>query len=411
MTETRPAPADGCPVAHRTTEPVFDEAYFADPYPLYDQLRTAGPAHRVTAPDGSAVWLVTRYADVRQGLADQRLARHPKYNKGGYSGIPLPEDLRVILATTDPPHHTRLRSLINAAFTRRRIESLRPRVDEVVDRLLDAMAETDGTVDLVAALAAPLPITIICDLLGIPEDERGAFRAYTDGIVGTDPAGAAQGCQDMVAFLKRMIALKRTEPDDALITGLIDARDQDDRLTESEMVGMAFMILIGGYDTTLSMISSGALALLRDPERAAQLRAYPALMPAAVEELLRFEAPVQNAIRRFATEDLVIGGVAIEAGSAVVLSIGSAGRDPQQYACPGRMDFERDDTTHVSFGFGPHFCPGAQLGRMEVGVSLRQLLIRFPEMALADEALRYRPGFTFRELSTLPVVLGKQADR
>ncbi|MEU3183404.1 cytochrome P450 [Streptomyces sp. NPDC006923] len=403
MTETAQAPAGRCPVAHQPTEQLFDEGYFANPYPLYDRLREEGPAHKVTAPDGSTVWLVTRYADVRQGLADQRLARHPKYNRDGYTGIPLPDDLRVMLATTDPPHHTRLRSLINAAFTRRRIESLRSRVNEVVDGLLDDMAAGDGRADLVTALAAPLPITIICDLLGIPETERGTFRSYTDAIVGTDAERSAQGCRDMVAFLKRMIALKRTEPDDALITGLIEARDQDDRLTESEMVGMGFMILIGGYDTTLSMISSGALALLRDPDRMAELRSHPERMTAAVEELLRFEAPVQNAIRRFATEDLVIGGVDIPAGSAVVLSIGSAGRDPRQYECPAQLDFERQETTHVSFGFGPHFCPGAQLGRMEVAVSLQKLIARFPELAPADDSLRYRPGFTFRELSTLPV--------
>ncbi|MEU3980929.1 cytochrome P450 [Streptomyces sp. NPDC026672] len=407
MTETEQAPAGTCPVAHSTTTDhlLFDDGYFADPYPLYDRLREQGPAHKVTAPDGSGVWLVTRYADVRQGLADQRLARHPRHNRDGYAGIPLPDELRVMLATTDPPHHTRLRSLINAAFTRRRIESLRSRVERVVDQLLDRIAEGDGRADLVASLAAPLPITIICDLLGIPEEERGIFRSYTDAIVGTDREGSAQGCRDMVAFLKRIITLKREQPDDALITGLIEARDQDDRLTESEMVGMGFMILIGGYDTTLSMISSGALALLRDPDRLAALREKPERMTGAVEELLRFEAPVQNAIRRFATEDLEIGGVAIPAGSAVVLSIGSAGRDPRQYACPERLDFDRPDTTHVSFGFGPHFCPGAQLGRMEVAVALAKLITRFPDLALAGgrDTLRYRPGFTFRELSTLPV--------
>lgn len=383
---------------------VFGEEYFAEPYPLYDQLREAGPAHRVTAPDGSIVWLVTRYADVRRCLADQRLARHPRHNTDGYAGIPLPEEIRVTLATTDPPHHTRLRSLINAAFTRRRIESLRTRVNEVVDELLDRIAAQDHHADLVTSLAAPLPITIICDLLGIPEGERGTFRRYTDAIVGTDRAASGQGCVDMIAFLKRMIALKREQPDDALITGLIEARDQDDRLTENEMVGMAFMILIGGYDTTLSMISSGALALLRDPERRAQLLAEPEVLNGAVEELLRFEPPVQNAIRRFATEDLEIGGVQIPAGAAVVLSIGSAGRDPQQYGCPAQLDFKRADTTHVSFGYGPHFCPGAQLGRMEVGVAVSKLFERFPTLALAeDDGLKYRPGFTFRELSSLPV--------
>lgn len=386
---------------------VFGEEYFAKPYPLYDQLREAGPAHRVTAPDGSMVWLVTRYADVRQGLADQRLARHPRHNTDGYAGIPLPEELWVTLATTDPPHHTRLRSLINAAFTRRRIESLRPRVNEVVDELLERMAEQEHRADLVTALAAPLPITVICDLLGIPEAERGTFRRYTDAIVGTDREASAQGCRDMVAFLKRMITLKREQPDDALITGLIEARDQDDRLTENEMVGMAFMILIGGYDTTLSMISSAALALLRDPERLAELRADPGLLTGAVEELLRFEPPVQNAIRRFATEDMEIGEVPIPAGSAVVLSIGSAGRDPRQYGCPARLDFHREESTHVSFGYGPHFCPGAQLGRMEVGVAVHKLFDRFPDLALAESGeLRYRPGFTFRELSSLPVTWG-----
>lgn len=407
MTETQETPVATCPVAHSAApdQLLFDDGYFADPYPLYDRLREEGPAHKVTAPDGSGVWLVTRYADVRQGLADQRLARHPRHNGDGYVGIPLPDELRVMLATTDPPHHTRLRSLINAAFTRRRIESLRPRVEEVVDRLLDRIAEGDGRADLVASLAAPLPITIICDLLGIPEEERGIFRSYTDAIVGTDHRRSAQGCRDMVAFLKRIITLKREQPDDALITGLIEARDQDDRLTESEMVGMGFMILIGGYDTTLSMIGSGALALLRDPAQMKALRERPELMPGAVEELLRFEAPVQNAIRRFATEDVEIGGVTIPAGGAVVLSIGSAGRDPRQYACPERLDLDRPDTTHVSFGFGPHFCPGAQLGRMEVAVALGKLITRFPNLALAggQDALSYRPGFTFRELSTLPV--------
>lgn len=408
MTDVAGPPPGTCPVMHAPqADVVFDEAYFAEPYPVYDELREAGPVHRVTAPDGSTVWLVTRYDDVRKGLADQRLARHPKYNKAGYVGIPLPEELWVTLATTDAPHHTRLRSLINAAFTRRRIESLRPRVNDVVDELLDRMAAEGPSADLVAALAAPLPITIICDLLGIPESERGTFRRYTDAIVGTDREQSAQGCRDMVDFLNRMIILKREQPDEALITALIGARDEDDRLTEHEMVGMAFMILIGGYDTTLSMISSAALALLRDPERLAELRADPDVLTSGVEELLRFEAPVQNAIRRFAVEDLEIGGVHIPAGSAVVLSIGSAGRDPEQYGCPAQLDFHREDTTHVSFGYGPHFCPGAQLGRMEVGVAISKLFDRFPDLAVAegDGPLRYRPGFTFRELSSLPVTL------
>lgn len=342
--------ADRCPVHDDSARP-FDAAYFADPYPTYTRLRDAAPVHRVCLGDLGPEWLVTRYDDVRDGLRDQRLARHPSFAGPGNDITPFrPEMLAGNLLMEDPPEHTRLRGYINFAFTPRRVEVLRPRIGEIVDELLDAVvsdsAAADDRADLMAALAAPLPITMIGDMLGVPADARADFRAWTDAVIGgTREEGKAAG-DLLLALLTELIAVKRAEPADDLVSFWLGTGE----LSDDEMRCLAFMLLVGGQDTTVGTIGNVVLALLRHPDRADELRAHPERIDDAVEELIRWDGSAHNGFRRFATEDMTIGGVHIGAGDRVSLSIASAQRDPRRFADPDELDFARDTRRHLGFG-------------------------------------------------------------
>lgn len=383
-------------------------ALIADPYAGYATLRETGPVHRITGPDGLPVWLVTRYADVRQALADPRLALDRRHSApGNYRGFALPPALDANLLNMDPPDHTRIRRLVTKAFTPRRIDRLREPVQRVADELADAMAPL-GRADLITAFAAPLPITVICDLLGVPADDRHDFRAWTDTLITPDPgrpqeARTAVGA--MIAFFTGLIRRKRERPGDDLLSDLITVRDQEDRLTEDELTSLAFLILFAGYENTVHLIGNAVLALLTHPEQLAALRADPALAAGAVEEFARFDGPAPLAIRRFPREDVAIGGVTVPAGETVLLALASANRDPGQFPEPDRLDLARPENQHLALGHGIHYCLGAPLARLETEVALTTLLRRFPGLALdrppAD--LRHRPSLRARGLLALPV--------
>ncbi|MGW4893346.1 cytochrome P450 family protein [Kitasatospora sp. NPDC004240] len=380
----------------------------ADPYAGYTALRTAGPVHRVVGPDGLPVWLVTRYADVRQALADPRLALDKRHaTPGNYRGFALPPALDANLLNMDPPDHTRIRRLVSQAFTPRRIAGLQGPIERVAESLLDAMAPL-GRADLIAAYAAPLPITVICDLLGVPADDRHDFRAWTDTLVAPDPerpqdARAAVGA--MLAFFTGLIARKREHPGDDLLSALIAVRDERDRLTEDELTSLAFLILFAGYENTVHLIGNAVLALLTHPDQLAALRADPTLIAGAVEEFARFDGPAPLAIRRFTREDVTVGGVVVPAGETVLLALASANRDPEQFTEPDRLDLGRPENQHLALGHGIHYCLGAPLARLETGIALTALLRRFPALALDRPAggLRHRPSLRARGLLALPV--------
>ncbi|MFI9365671.1 cytochrome P450 [Kitasatospora sp. NPDC053057] len=388
------------------------KSLLTDPYGAYAELRAEAPVRRILGPDGLPVWLVTRYPDVRQALADPRLALDKAHAApGNYRGLALPPALDANLLNMDPPDHTRIRRLVVQAFTPRRVAALRAPIERVAERLLDAVEDTAGPtrrVDLLASYAAPLPITVICDLLGVPEEGRQDFRAWTDALITPDPARPEQArdaVKAMLAFFTGLIERKRAEPADDLLSDLIAVRDEQDRLSEDELTSLAFLILFAGYENTVHLIANAVLALLTHPEQLTALRAEPELVAGAVEEFARFDGPAPLAIRRFPREDVTIGGVTVPAGETVLLSLASANRDPEQFTDPDRLDLRRRENGHLALGHGIHYCLGAPLARMETALAITALLRRFPALALdvPVEQLRHRPTMRARGLLELPV--------
>lgn len=386
-----------CPV-HQLSVP-FDAEYFADPYPTYARLREGAPVHRICLPEGSPVWLVTRYDDVGELLKDRRLVRNRRHANSDYENELLPVLVREgNLHMEDGEIHTRLRRFMNFAFTPKRIDMLRPRIEEETGRLLDVV-EQGGGGDLMHLLAAPLPIAITVDLLGIPEDMGGDFRGWSDAMLGGVLEDARAAGKSLIEFIYKLIERKRAEPADDLMSHWVHSTDEEGKgLTEQEMVGMTFFLVLGGYDTTVGSMGSSILALLTQPDRAAKLRSNPELIPDAVEELLRWDGSAHNALRRFAIEDMEIAGTQIAAGDTVILSISSANRDPSRFPDPDVLDFDREDKAHWSFGRGAHHCPGKELARIEIQVMLEMLLKRFPNLTLATSAeeIEWRPNYLIR---------------
>ncbi|MBO1334347.1 cytochrome P450 [Streptomyces sp. VRA16 Mangrove soil] len=387
---------------------VDSDRLFQDPYAVYGRLREEGPVHQVIGTDGLPAWLVTRYEDVRQALTDPRLSLDKRNaTPGGYRGMALPPALDANLLNMDPPDHTRIRRMVSKAFTPRHIERLRLPVRRAADHLLDALSEQEQ-VDLISAYAAPLPIVVICDLLGVPSSQRLDFRAWTDALVAPDPARperARDAVRQLLLFFTQLIADKRARPADDLLSALIAVRDQEDRLSEDELTSLAFLVLVAGYENTVHLIGNAVAALLAAPDQLGELRADPGLLDRAVEELARYDGPVPLAIRRFPTEDVVISGVTVPAGETVLLSLAAAHRDPSRFPEPDRLDLARDATGHLALGHGIHYCLGAPLARMETGIALTALFDRFPDLSLAVPAqdLRRRPSMRSRGLMALPV--------
>ncbi|MEV3908913.1 cytochrome P450 family protein [Streptomyces canus] len=377
------------------------------PYDVYRRLRDTAPVHRIAGPDGTPAWIVTRYDDVRAALADPRLSLDKRYATAGtYKGFSLPPALDANLLTMDPPDHTRIRRLVGRAFTPRRIEQLRGPIRRTADRLLDALG-SHGTTDLIASYAAPLPITVICDLLGIPDEHRLDFRVWTDTLVAPDPAAGPAAAKEavvaMLGFFTRLLADKRREPADDLLSDLIAVRDEGDRLSEDELMSLAFLILFAGYENTVQLIGNAVLALFQHPGQLAALREDPARLPAATEEFLRYEGPALLAIRRFPVEDVTIGGVTVPAGETVWVSPSAANRDPDRFPDPDRLDLARDASGHLALGHGIHYCLGAPLARAETEIALAALLERFPDLALAEPTPKWRNSLRARGLLALQV--------
>jgi cytochrome P450 len=379
----------------------------ADPFTGYARWREAGPVQQSATPDGTPVWIVTRHVHVRAALADQRLSVDKHNSDRGYRGYTLPPALDANLLNMDPPDHTRLRRLVSKAFTARRVEALRPRVQHLTEALLDAIAPA-GAADLVTEFAAPLPLTVIGELLGVPVADRDDFRSWTNALITPDPDRPSQARDAVVKmrdYLVALIAGKRAVPADDLLSAMIAARDGGDSLSEDELTSLAFLVLWAGYEVTVDLIGDAVLELLRHPDQLRLLRTNTDLAPAAVDEVLRYTSPNPFAIRRFPTQDIEIGGVRIPAGDTVLLCLGSAHRDPDRFVDPDRFDIQRGDNGHLGFGYGVHYCLGAPLARVEAETALVALARRLRDLALAvpDDQLRWRPSFRSRGLLGLPV--------
>ncbi|MFD9717014.1 cytochrome P450 [Streptomyces sp. NPDC059076] len=384
--------------------------FVRDPYPVYARLRAEGPVHRVRDPDGEEKWLVVGHEASRTAFNDPRLSRD-WLRSGDVSSIVNTggdDSALAHMLMSDPPHHTRLRRLVAREFTPRRVASLAPRVQQLTDELLDAML-ANGTrrADLVAAFAFPLPMTVICELLGVPELDRDAFRAWSNEMVAPSSAEAeVRAYTQTTAYLGELIVAKRERPGDDLLSAMIHAVDEGgDRLSPAELVGMSVLLLIAGHETTVNLLGNGLRALFNHPDQLADLRADLGLLDGAIEEMLRYDGPVENCTARLALEDVEMGGVTIPAGSPVLIAMADADRDPARFKDPDRFDIRRDARGHIAFGHGLHYCLGAPLARLEGRIALRTLLERCPELALdADEAsLPWMSGMLIRGVRRLPV--------
>ncbi|MFB7546806.1 cytochrome P450 [Streptomyces sp. NPDC056154] len=353
----------------------------------YERVRDQPGLLRVQMEYGEPAWLVTRYADARLVLGDQRFSRaegithdEPRQSEGRRdSGI----------LSMDPPDHTRLRSLVAKAFTVRQIEKLRPQVKELTASLLDDLEAAGPPADLVDLYALPLPVAVICRMLGVPTEDRPLFRVWSDAALSTTSLTAAEfdaSREELRAYMAELIAQHRRSPQDDLMTALIEARDGGDRLSELELVDLCVGILVAGHETTASQIPNFVLTLLDHPGQLARLRAEPELVPNAVEELLRFVPLGSGAGQpRYATEDIEVGGTLVRAGSPVLVATGAANRDALRFTAPGVLDITREGNQHLGFGHGVHHCLGAPLARLELQEALIALITRFPGLRLAGD--------------------------
>lgn len=384
-----------------------------DPYPYLDEIRERDPVHWSYVLRG---WLISRHADVLEFLRDPATSKDmgnvrlrspmadPLFERG-------PDDTPSMLVL-DPPEHTRLRSLVSQAFTPRAVAALQPRIEVIATELLDAMVD-GADFDLMHAYANQLPVIVIAELLGVPSEDRGRFKAWSDAVaegLRYDPTGQRfrqmSGALDALAtYLAGVVADRRRAPKADLVTALIAAEEQGERLTQDELLSTLRLLLIAGNETTTNLIGNGTLALLRHPEELAKLRANPSLLPRAIEEMLRYDPPVQ-AVRRIAMRDFALSGRVIRAGDPVVCLLGAANRDPRAFEEPTAFRIDREDGHPVAFGHGLHYCLGAPLARLEGAIAFRLLLERFPKLELDRGGLWWRDTGTLRGLARLPVRVG-----
>ena len=392
---------------------LMSPAFKANPYPTYARLRAEAPVQRVPLPDGRILWLITRYDDVVAVLKDPRFVKN-------WRTVMSPEQLAVWplldspfadnMLNFDPPDHTRLRALVHKAFTTPFVERLRGRIQEITDQLIDAVKDR-GQMDLIDAFAFPLPILVIAEMLGVPARDRDRIRRWSNALVsvGIRTKATVQGVRQQVMefadYVRGLCDERRKEPGADLISALIHAEEGGQKLTPSELTAMVFLLLVAGHETTVNLISNGTLALLLHPEELAKLKADPSLIKPAVEEFLRFDGPVETSTSRFAAEDLELHGQIIRKGEEVLVVLAAADHDPAYFKDPARLDIAREDNKHLGFGLGIHYCVGAPLARLEGQIGIGTLFRRLPDLrlAVAPEALRFRPSVLLRGVEELPV--------
>jgi cytochrome P450 len=393
---------------------VLGPEFIHNPHEIEALLRAEGPVRPAMFPRGLRVWLVTGYAETRAVLADPRVRKDSRrttelfrqfFKPTSSTMNPAFRALDAHMLNADPPDHTRLRKLVGRAFTAGTVARLRPRIEQIADDLLDRIAGSD-TVDLMEAFAAPLPMTVICELLGIPEADRPAFRDWTATIMSSVPTGRLAGVAAEVSeYLNDLIERRRAQPTEDMLSDLVAVSDNGDQLTREELVAMALLLVFAGHETTVNLIANGTLALLRAPEQLAAVRADPALLPGAIEELLRYDSPLHIGTTRFTVEPIELGGVHIPADEFVLVSLLAANRDGERFTDPDRLDVTRQAAGHLAFGHGIHHCLGAPLARLEGQIAIGKLLARFGDLRLAaePETLAYRASALIRGLETLPV--------
>jgi cytochrome P450 len=402
--------------AERTEAPLRPGPEFGqDPHSFLGSLRAAGPVHRVLLPDGTESWWVTRHEEVAACIADhQRFSsqvhRAVESAKIQNSQALIRKDptLRFTMINRDPPDHTRMRKLVVQAFSARRVDALRPRIEARAQRLLEALAGREDAVDLVKNYAFPLPVGIICDLLGVPESDSQYFGGLINRLIGA--AGGQQALESIAAlkqFMTDKLDDKRAHPADDVLTGMVQAAAESGLLSREELPAMALQLLTAGHETSIYLISGGILRLLQHPDQLEMLRQDPSLLPNAIDELLRFDPPPVPGVFRYATEDVNVSGTTIPKGSLVILSLAAANRDPDHCPSPDKLDVVRQHIEHMAFGGGIHYCLGARLARLEGEIAIGSLLSHFPRLRLAIPFadVRWKPLNFLRGLTELPVRL------
>jgi cytochrome P450 len=393
---------------------LFGPEMLADPYRFYARLRSLDPVHWADQYGG---WVLTRYADVIAVLrspnaSSERTAAAVQRVGPEFQGLYALRSHMMLNA--DPPRHTRQRLLVNKAFTPRTVEELAPFIRSFVDEVL-GRAQARGHMDVMADLAFPLPATVIAEMLGIPPQDRDRFKKWSDetaAAVGNLPSNLSPdilrrsmaAMEELVSYFRGIIAQRRTEPRNDLISALVRAQEEGDRLSEEELLANCVLLLNAGHETTTNLIGNGTLALLRHPDQLQRLRDDPSLIPTGVEELLRYDSPVQFT-SRILKADMELGGKTLRAGQAALLILGAANRDPEQFPDPDRLDVGRPDNKHVAFGLGPHFCLGAPLARLEGRLVFEALLRRAPGLRLDGPPPHYRQNFNLRGLESITVSL------
>ncbi|WP_110514535.1 cytochrome P450 family protein [Herpetosiphon llansteffanensis] len=392
-----------------------DRHFKADPFEIYARLRRDHPVAKAKLGP-MQTWIVTRYDDVVEILKNDRLFVKNYKNAQSLEQQRkrpwMPKAFRALesnMLDQDSPDHGRLRSLVHKAFTPQRVEEMRPRIQQIAEALLISTQQR-GRGDLIADFALPLPLTVIVELLGIPSEDRQKFHRWSKYVLSTPTIGnvllAIPAILAQMKYLKQIFAKRRTEPQADLLTALVQAEADGDRFSEDELVAMVFLLMLAGHETTVNLLSSGTLALLQNPEQLALLRRSPELIKSAVEELVRFTAPVETATERYAAEDVIVADTKIAKGDMLLVALASANRDPQQFANPDQLDITREKNRHVGFGLGIHYCLGAPLARMEAQIGLQLLFDLRPDLRLAvpAEQLRWRSTAVVRGLQSLPVV-------
>nr|WP_127891514.1 cytochrome P450 [Streptomyces sp. S10(2018)] len=390
------------------TDPTQDPRFLQDPYPTYSAMRSACPVQLVPAGSGGRPsYLVTGYAEARAALGDARLSKDTAaFFAGNESRRRLHPAVAHTMLASDPPQHTRLRKLVAKAFTTGAVAELRPFIARVTDELLDQWL-TNEPFDFVGGLAVPLPVVVICELLGVPQADRPDVQRWSAELFAAgEPDVIDTASHAMADYMTGLIAAKRLDPGSSLLDRLISARDGDDHLSEEELVSLAVLLLVAGHETTTNALGNAVLALLLHPAQMDRLRVNPDEVPAALEELLRFDSPVSSATFRFTTEAVTLGGADIPAGLPVLVALGAANRDPARFPAPDQLDLDRDAAAHLAFGHGIHRCVGAPLAKAELEIALRAVLTRFPGIRLAVpvERLGWRRTRLVRGLVSLPVV-------
>jgi pimeloyl-[acyl-carrier protein] synthase len=388
----------------------------ADPYPFYAQLRSQDPVHW---DEAMGFWVLTRYADIASVYADARFSRAQGLRRG-FERLPESEQriaepvygtFSKTMFYADPPYHTRLRGLVNNAFTPHAVEQMRPYVQQMVDSLLSDV-QSQGEMDAIHDLAHPLPILVVSQMLGLPSEERARFKQWSDdlfAILGSVPHApesmehASRSLAELTDYLTTLSHSRRQQPQNDLLSALVGVVDEGERLTQEELIANVTILLSAGHETTSNLIGNGLLALVRNPDQMQKLREKPKFISSAIEEMMRYDNPVQIAYRS-AAEDVEIGGKFIRKGQLVNSVLAAGNRDPERFSEPDRFDISRDEGRHLGFGLGIHFCIGAPLVRLEAQIAFSTILRRFPKLHLATENLEWQEHSIFRGVKSLPLV-------